>query len=393
MIEWRLPAHDKGQFEAPPEVLAAAHAMPDLFNVVGALRGVVHVATRGVVGVRVEGPLRVVVDARHMSRAVTLGLVLRDPDAALAAIPAEAAEDPDLLRVLAMAFCAATGRLLQRGPRRDYVPRSRPMDGIRGEVDLDRWHGPRSPDGGARPWCRFRERDADIPEHRILKAALKSLARLEILEGPLRRRAASLTEALAGVEAVAPPPAARERLRTTGLFSPYAEPVALARVLLEGLDGGGGGPSAGRGFLLDLDRLFERWLARELDTLAPPGWRVTAQEAVSISEPRLDRYLDVAVWDEGRRLHAILDAKNKTFKDAAPPPQDVHQLIAYMSALRCPRGALVGLHSLDRVATRTYTLAGGAGRLSVCRLPARGSMAHLAAGLREWWPAFLGAVG
>lgn len=381
---WRLAAHQRTELEADPGMVEAALDMSALVQVEGAHAGRVRLRTRGVVGSLQRGSLRLVVSPRHLSRAVALGLVLGgrglDPQRA----PAERAEDLDLLRVLALVFLEEISRLFQRGLRREYRDAIIRPDPLRGELDLERWHGPRSPDGGGLPWCRVRERTADLPEHRLLHAALRALARAEVLDAPLRRRAAALAERLADVPTAAPPRASWARLRRSGLFAPYALPLDLAEALLDGLLGDAEHGVEGRGFLLDLDRLFERWLAAELGRVAPEGWYVQAQEQLSIATPGLHRALDVSIRDARGDLVAILDAKNKAFDAGVPPRDDVHQLVTYMATLRCPLGALVGLQTDGAPASGAYTLRGHLGRLLVARLPGRGAMEELRAALIAW---------
>ncbi len=385
MTRWDLDAHAAKEVDASPELVAAALAMPRLLRVDRMIEGKARVVTTGTVGTRVEGPLRVVVHPRHLSRPVALGLVVGGVDLALTALPADADEDDELLRVVSIALLGSLQQLLRQGVRREYVTRTARVENIRGEIDLERWHGPNSPDGGLTPWCQFRDRTIDLPEHRLIRAALRALARSTALDRPLRLRAAAMDERFDGVSTIAPSRQTWSRLRSTGLFRAYADPLALAVIVLEGLTGDGDVGDAGRGFLLDLDRLFERWLARELSLVAPPGWYVSAQETVRISAPPVTRYLDVGVRDEQGRLRMILDAKNKAFVGRKPPRDDVHQMVTYMSTLECSEGALVGIGGQAQGPSNTvYRLQGGVGRLQVVALPGKGTIDDLRAGLKIW---------
>ncbi len=385
MIRWDLDAHSATEVEATPDLVSAALGMPRLLRVERFVDGRARVVTTGIVGTRVERQLRVVVHPRHLSREVALGLVIGGADLRLTALPADAADDDDLLRIVAVALFSTVQTLLRRGVRREYVGRTTQLEQIRGELDLERWHGPSSPDGGLTPWCRYRDRTVDLPEHRLLRTALRALSRASALEGPMRRRAASLEERFIDVPARAPQRHTWTRLRSTGLFRSYAEPLALAAIILEGLTGEGSGDEIGRGFLLDLDRLFERWLARELSLLAPAGWYVTAQETVRIAEPSLHRFLDVGVRDMQGRLRMILDAKNKALAGKKPPRDDLHQLVTYMGTLQCQEGALIGVAPRQSGVVETvYEMQGSVGRVRVVGLPGLGSIDALATALRDW---------
>ena len=388
---WRLCAHQVREFPADPDQVAAALEMAPLLQVESTHRGRVRVRTGGVVGAMVRGGLRVEVRPRHMSRAVTLGLVLGSSGLDAHLLPADQAPDDDLLRLVALAFLGAAQRLFQRGLRRDYREAIVRADPWRGEVDLERWHGPRSPEGGMHPWCRVRERTVDLPEHRLLHAALRRLSRAEVLDVALRQRAAALATRLDDVPCQAPPKSVWPRLRREGLFAPYAPALGLAEVVLDGLLGENlEGGAEGRGFLLDLDRLFERWLATELSRLAPEGWRVEAQESTSISSPALQRHLDVAVHDPAGALVAILDAKNKSFAEGVPARNDVHQVVTYMATQGCRLGVLVGIRPGNELPPKEYRLRGEVGRLHVVGLPGMEGMGEMAAGLAVWCGMHLG---
>jgi hypothetical protein len=388
---WRFEAHQVREIPAEPDQVVAALEMAPLLQVESVHHGRVRVRTGGMVGAMVRGTLRVEVRPRHMSRAVTLGLVLGSGGLDAHILPADHAPDDDLLRLVALAFLGAVGRLFQRGLRRDYREAIVRTDPLRGEVDLERWHGPRSPDGGMHPWCRVRERTADLPEHRMLHAALRRLSRSVVLDVAPRQRAAALAARLDDVPCEAPPRSGWPHLRREGLFAPYAAPLGLAEVVLEGLLSENlEGEADGRGFLLDLDRLFERWLAAELSRLAPEGWRVVAQETASICSPTLHRHLDVAVHDPTGSLVAILDAKNKSFEGGIPARDDVHQIVTYMATQKCRLGVLVGVQPGDELPPQEYRLRGDMGRLQIVGLPGLGEMEEMVAAAANWCRTYLG---
>jgi 5-methylcytosine-specific restriction enzyme subunit McrC len=341
----------------------------------------VRLRTRGTVGTLVTGDTRLTVRARHLSRDAVLGLVDSDAGGAIHDLPALAGEDDDLFRLVAIALCDETRQLFQRGLRRAYAGRSIQADTLRGEPDLDRWHGTRSPENAARPWSLVRERHLDLPEHRMLRAALRLLSRNRAADEPLRRRAAGLEDRLASVPAVPPSPSTWARLRTDGLFASYGRPVNLARILLSGTFAEDG-DDRGCGFILDLDRLFERWLSRELVRLAPTGWTVAAQHPVKIAGNALDRFLDVAIWDPSGRLRMVLDAKNKDLGADHPPREDVHQMVTYMATRSCRHGVLVGMGSSP--SSKRFEMTGGVGTLEVVRLPGTRGIEQLRGHLRAW---------
>ncbi len=116
---WRFEAHQVREIPSGPDQVVAALEMAPLLQVESVHHGRVRVRTGGMVGAMVRGTLRVEVRPRHMSRAVTLGLVLGSGCLDAHILPADHAPDDDLLRLVALAFLGAVGRLFQRGLRPD----------------------------------------------------------------------------------------------------------------------------------------------------------------------------------------------------------------------------------------------------------------------------------
>lgn len=390
MTLWRLQS--RGQIETPAtdEDLIAAASLGGAVTVRRLADDKALVRAGAKVGTVQARHLRVVVEPRCMSREVFLSMVLRGGTVDLERIGV-AKTDPDLLNVLAQALCRAMSQLFSRGLRREYRQRVERFEYLRGEVVLDRWWGLSSPEGGQRPPCRFRERSIDLPEHRLLRWVLRRLAREEALDRMIRRRCFATAERLQGVADVRPTMEDVRRCRRTGLFAGYAVVLDLAEILLRGLAGVDAGPDEGRGFLLDIDMLFESWLARRVRAEVPPGWMVTHGDSLVLAKGQkrtLNRQMDVSVRDEAGGVRAIIDAKNKLLDAMSVPPRDdVHQMIAYMTAARCRHGFLVGLsgEAVDSAVIERWEIEGGTGMLYGVALPGRGSYALFEQAMRDWF--------
>lgn len=145
----------------------------------------------------------------------------------------------------------------------------------------------------------------------------------------------------------APPPQYRE----------YAEPLDIAAQLARGWNHGQmAGDLVGYGYLLDMERLFERFVEKSLVVAASaidsPHFTVQAQDTIVYARPLnhsgRSYYTrpDNVLYSSGSPL-VIVDAKYKMMSDAEfgtlrkPQNGDVYQLVAAMVAHKCTRGLLL----------------------------------------------------
>ncbi len=128
----------------------------------------------------------------------------------------------------------------------------------------------------------------------------------------------------------------------TRLNSHYRPAVELARLIidnssLELLHG----DVAGASFMLDMNRVFERFLFVALGEelgLSDNQWgrgRLTLDEGDAIRlEPDLS-------WRSGGRYRFVGDAKYKRIKSESSPNADIYQMLAYCVAADLPSGLLI----------------------------------------------------
>lgn len=385
---WVLPDRGRLELRAQPRDVHAALALAPHVSVIGLEGGRVRVETLGGwVGSLVSGHLRVVLRPNALSPGVVASMLAEAEGAEPRA--ADALAGDDLHAWLARRLCDEIAGLVARGLRPEYVTRMRAGEPIRGEIAFERWLGPSSPTEGRRPPCRVRERTLDGPEHRLLARALGAVAGASALEPPLRRWASGLARRFG--EAAPSPAPSGTRYRKAGPYAPYAAAIDLAILLLGGLRGWGAeGTRPGTGFLVNVDRLYERWLFRRARRALPPLWTLREQEHLILARDRgrqLDRYVDAVVRDPSGRVVAVLDAKNKLFSRESPPPRDdVHQVLSYAAATGARRACLIGLadaRSPGPHAAR-WRATWGALTLESVALPGLGPYAALGAALEEW---------
>jgi len=196
---------------------------------------------------------------------------------------------------------------------------------------------------------------ADVPRNQAARAVAERLLADGLL-GPAT--AAALRSALAGFDGVRPlepPPSWWARLDTER--DGYGPLLSLCRLLREGLADGGAGQAPA--FLLDLERVWERYVTRGLVTAfaGAASVSVAVQAERTISAAGLVMRPDVTVEGPAGVL-LTADAKWKRLGSAGPPTDDVYQALAYAAALGSARTLLVYPGRRDRLRTHRLERAG-----------------------------------
>lgn len=201
-------------------------------------------------------------------------------------------EARNLFDLVALLFLDEAERICQAGLRADYVERQDDLPLLRGRLvvreQLLRRHA--LPD---RLVCRYEERSHDVLDNRVLGAAAERVARRVRDEG-LRRRAFSLVELFADAcdWRAFDPVDARRSVDYSRLNEHYREGHELAWLVFDdaGIDDiFVHGERTSFAFLVDMNRLFERFMERFAVRALGDRWRVETQRSRSI------------VWDPERR--------------------------------------------------------------------------------------------
>lgn len=248
----------------------------------------------------------------------------------------------DFVDLVAALFLLQVDRLVRQGLRRSYVEREAVLQTVRGRIDLRKTlelHARARPDA----WCQFEEFTLDGPENRLLLAALRVVAAQQALPAERRVLARRLTRDFPGVQAPAQASALRAPTRRTTRLNRHYEPaLGLAELILasKGLAHQFGlVPAAG--FLLDMARLFERFVAKRLRALlALHGVRTFEQDRHPLDEA--EAYVvkpDLVLQQDSSGKRLVVDTKYKTGDHASR--EDLYQMIAYCRALSVPRGVLI----------------------------------------------------
>jgi len=234
-------------------------------------------------------------------------------------------------------------RVLDRGRKgfyRSYVSLEDQLPYVRGRLDMRR--------AAQTPWdarlhCQYQEHTADVEDNQILAWTMYNVARSGLCTErslPTVRQAFRQVGHLVSLEP-------KEARCCLGRFyhrlnSDYASMHALCRFFLEN-----SGPvhrvgeSAMVPFLIDMDQLFEKFVAEWLRRHQPSGIEVKAHEGFTwdkVNGFRSD--IDLVLLDTATsRPLCVLDTKYKG--GPAPASDDVHQVVFYAQGIGCHEAILI----------------------------------------------------
>ncbi|MBL7177382.1 MAG: restriction endonuclease [Desulfobacteraceae bacterium] len=234
-------------------------------------------------------------------------------------------------------------RVLDRGRRgfyRTYLSETDDLPFIKGRVNIRQ--------NIQKPWhinihCRYEEHTGDIEENQILSWTLSRIAQSGMCTERVLPTVRRAYHALRGLASVIPfkPRDCIGRLYNR-LNDDYQPLHALCRFFLEH-----SGPSHEYGdktmlpFLVNMERLYELFVAEWLRAHLPPTVMLKVQEKVDVGEgQRLSFKIDLVLYgtETGEAL-CVLDTKYKAKEE--PDTNDVAKVVAYAEMKRCAEAILV----------------------------------------------------
>ncbi|PCE15581.1 hypothetical protein AUC47_11875 [Microbacterium sp. SZ1] len=266
--------------------------------------------------------------------------------------------DHDLPSTLASALMRAVRAATGRGLLKGYVSVEEAGTVIRGRWDVARQLRAR-PGIPVPAELTYDDYTEDIAENRIVKSALRALARLEQLPrrvvdelGPLLGMFSEISDLRVGGRLTLP--------AETRLNAHYQPALRLAQWILEATSWAHAeGASSGSTFLLNVAKVYEDFVGSVLcATLRPGGFEVDLQ----VSDWRLDTAgkirmrPDIVISRRGRVV-AVADTKYKVWGegDGSPPNADIYQGLAYAVTAHVPEVHL--LYVSRDVEPRRYEIA------------------------------------
>lgn len=250
-----------------------------------------------------------------------------------------------------------------RGLVHGYVPREERMRTIRGRLLVEEFA--RRPWSAAEPQCRFDDFTADIVENQLFRCTLQAMLSWPQLAPHVRREALRV---LGRFDGVADTPATKHAapLPITRLNDHYEDAMRLSRLVLQAMSlSHEAGDQQANSLMVDMDDLFQRWIAQELDLRLAPEMRIERDEDVWLDEGRALTMAPDLVVRRGSEVVLVGDAKYSMGADGYVASRDYLELVAYTSAMGLPTGLLVHCSS-DR-APESEIVIRNAGTRILCR--------------------------
>ena len=255
----------------------------------------------------------------------------------------EISESDDWTHALTEFFISASNVALALGPLHGYRGVTEAANLVKGRIDFSR-QLKRNPGRPIPIEIDFDEFSPDIPENRIILTALQVLLTRFPLDVDQRNRLFELQYVLAAVT----PIEHHKRIPTvtlTSLNNHYGPALRIAELILgfQGLDADVGETSASS-FLLDMERIFEKYLENRFSILSEEGSQIFRAQG---SGESLDRGGLVGIrpdylWFEGGKATGVADAKYKVFSTkASVPNDDVYQMVTYCTRYGLHKGYLI----------------------------------------------------
>jgi 5-methylcytosine-specific restriction enzyme subunit McrC len=234
-------------------------------------------------------------------------------------------------------------RVLDRGRRgfyRTYVAESDDLPYVRGQLDTRRLI--------SRPWetrlqCLYEEHTGDVVENQILAWTLGGIARSGLCSKRVMPTVRTAYRSIQSFVSPVPQPASACVGRLYNRLNDDYEPLhGLCRFFLEH-----SGPHLDTGdramlpFLIDMNRLFELFVAEWLREHLPKTHSIEAQEHVEIAQTgNLEFIVDLVLYDAvTNQPISVLDTKYKRPK--TPDQHDIQQVVTYAVSKKCLDAALI----------------------------------------------------
>jgi 5-methylcytosine-specific restriction enzyme subunit McrC len=241
--------------------------------------------------------------------------------------------------------------------------------------------------------CRFEEFTVDVPVNQVPRATAELVLRSPLLGPNVKAALQRSLQAYDAVSAIALEPASFATAEPDRLTAAYRPLFDVCRLLFEALTPSeAAGPTAYPAFLLDMERVFERYVTRGVVQAFAGDERlgVMVQPLYAPFEPRsgqpqLEMQPDIAVERNGRAV-LVIDAKWKRLPKTTVETPDVYQVLAYCTALGARRGVLVYAGRRDRI--WKYRLAKARTHIEIRTLRVSGSREECARSLERMTGAF-----
>jgi 5-methylcytosine-specific restriction enzyme subunit McrC len=255
----------------------------------------------------------------------------------------DASTAPTIHEAIIPAFVHHVRAAVRQGVLQGYRTREEALSSVRGRIRISDQAVRRF--GIAPPIeVTFDDFTEDIDENRILRAALYRLHRLPIRSAASRQMLSALEPRFSAVSLVDYQPKELPEFIWTRLNDRYRPAVALAELILTNTALAAElGPIRARGFLVDMNRVFENFVVvalREALGLSTRQFRQGDGRLRLDTARRVVLKPDISWW-QGSRCVFVGDVKYKKIRVDGVLHPDLYQLLAYTTATNLDDGLLI----------------------------------------------------
>jgi 5-methylcytosine-specific restriction enzyme subunit McrC len=248
------------------------------------------------------------------------------------------AEDEDLREMLVLILVQHIEALVRSGLRRGYVEETACLGVLRGRLLLGEQLRT-LPGRSTTLACQYQEHTADLPLNQVVAHALSQVGLTGSTD--LDQRLRKLRRLFSGLTPRRFRPADFDQFLYDRLNAPYEVIHGICRLILEARGAEGGpGPLPMGSFLVNMDKLFQSFVAKWLDRHLPPSWRLEAQGKASLDQHGRFKILPDLLLYRGPDLRLVADTKYKLDR-GKPARGDLYQALAYCRALGLRTAVLV----------------------------------------------------
>lgn len=226
----------------------------------------------------------------------------------------------------------------RKGLAQEFVPKRERLTSLKGRID------PRSianQSQSAAIVCDYAEQTADLPFNQVLAYTLKQVSltgictpATQLLVNRAWRQLPVTIRPFKSIDL--------DGWRYSRLTEDYEQMHALCRLLLDGLKPTHHFKKEGAvmlPFLINMSRLYEKFVAQWLQHNLPAGFSVREQERVRLDTTQVRHVdLDLVIYDLEQTPVMVLDTK---YKGDAPSNDDIYQVTFYAREIGCKAAGLV----------------------------------------------------
>ena len=285
-------------------------------------------------------------------------------------------EEETLPDTLALALAAAARQAFSRGLLHDYLTREEALYTVRGRIRFDEQIRRRF--GIPIPIeVRYDEFTDDILANRLVKAATARLGRMRLRSQKARKDLGWIAGMLDNTSPVEFAPKDVPEVRFDRLNEHYRGVVELSRLILRhsAFEAGRGRVRAS-GFLMDMNVVFQEFVTVALrESLGASANTLRESSIGSLDKGGRIGLRPDLVWQEGRSVVFVGDAKYKDITGRGALGEDLYQLLAYVTALDLPGGMLI--YAKDEADPVIHDVRNSGKRLEVAALDLSGTLGEI----------------